>query len=24
VDVPTGIWQQYMNAYLQDKPASQF
>ncbi|GAA3433770.1 transglycosylase domain-containing protein [Kutzneria kofuensis] len=24
VDVPTGIWQRYMNAYLRDKPASQF
>jgi membrane peptidoglycan carboxypeptidase len=24
VDVPTGIWQQYMNAYLKDKPAAQF
>jgi len=24
VNVPTGIWQQYMNAYLRDKPASQF
>ncbi|MFI9383827.1 transglycosylase domain-containing protein [Kutzneria sp. NPDC052558] len=24
VDVPTSIWQQYMNAYLQGKPATQF
>jgi membrane peptidoglycan carboxypeptidase len=24
VDVPTTIWQQFMNAYLRDKPAAQF
>ncbi|MEV6605349.1 transglycosylase domain-containing protein [Kutzneria sp. NPDC051319] len=24
VDAPTGIWQQYMNSYLKDKPAVQF
>jgi membrane peptidoglycan carboxypeptidase len=24
VDVPTGIWQQYMNAYLKDKPVVPF
>jgi membrane peptidoglycan carboxypeptidase len=24
VDVPTGIWQQYMNSYLKDKPTIQF
>ena len=24
VDVPTGIWQQFMNSYLKDKPAGQF
>src|SRR5262249_37533399 len=24
VDVPTGIWQQYMNSYLKEKPVVQF